>query len=139
MSTTAPIYSNPLYTTDTQGKAKAKHELGKDDFLNLLITQLKNQDPLNPLKDTEFIAQLANFSSLEQITNMSSNMEEFLKQQQYQSSAVAVNMIGMEIRTVEGEIGIVSGVTIDDKGVYLIVGDKKIAFSEVKEIKYPVN
>jgi len=139
MSTIAPIYSNPLHVTDAQGKAKAKNELGKDDFLNLLITQLKNQDPLNPMKDQEFIAQLATFSNLEQITNMSRNMEEFLKQQEYNNRATAVNMIGMEIRTSAGQGGIVSGVTIDDKGANLIVGDKKIAFSEVKEIKRPVN
>ncbi len=44
--------------------------LGKDQFLQLLVTQLKNQNPLDPMKDTEFIAQLAQFSSLEQLVSI---------------------------------------------------------------------
>jgi len=47
--------------------------MGKDDFLNLLITQLQNQDPLNPTDSTEFTAQLAQFSSLEQLGNVNEN------------------------------------------------------------------
>lgn len=49
---------------------KDRNELGKDAFLKLLATQLANQDPLNPTDDTQFIAQLAQFSSLEQMSNL---------------------------------------------------------------------
>jgi len=49
--------------------------LGKDAFLNLLVTQLRNQDPLNPMEDKEFIAQMAQFSTLEQIQNLNTNLQ----------------------------------------------------------------
>ena len=53
--------------------------LGKDDFLKLLMTQLQNQDPSKPMEDTDFIAQMAQFSSLEQMTNMTSTFEKFVE------------------------------------------------------------
>jgi len=134
-----PILSDSSYTktVDSQGNAKVKKELGKDDFLNLLIAQLKNQDPLNPMKDQEFIAQLATFSSLEQVSNMNKNLEKFLKQQSYQNATVASTMIGKEITSIEGEKGVVASVKIEDSGVYLSVNGKNIAFNDIKEIKNP--
>ena len=57
--------------------AKSNQSLGKDDFLKLLVTQLQSQDPLNPMDDKEFIAQMAQFTSLEQMQKFSLNMEMY--------------------------------------------------------------
>ena len=56
--------------------------LGKDDFLKIFITELQNQDPLDPLKDREFIAQMAQFTTLEQLTNLSKTNEKMLANQE---------------------------------------------------------
>jgi flagellar basal-body rod modification protein FlgD len=77
----------------------ASQSLGKDDFLKLLIAQLANQDPTSPMENTEFIAQMAQFSSLEQMTNMST---EFSKLASMMNSNEAVSTIG---KTVELSVG----------------------------------
>lgn len=82
-------------------KAAKNDVLGKDAFLKLLVTQLQNQDPLNPLDDKEFIAQLAQFSSLEQMTNISSGINALTDKTGEQDMLNAVNYIGKEV-TAEG-------------------------------------
>jgi len=74
-----------------------KSELGKDDFLNLLVEQLKNQDPLNPMEDKEFTAQLANFSSLEQLTEINQGIGNLTAGTQRQEMLNGVNFIGKEV------------------------------------------
>lgn len=56
--------------TQTKAARQTKTELGKDDFLQLLVTQMRYQDPLKPMEDREYIAQLAQFSALEQMMNV---------------------------------------------------------------------
>ena len=89
----------------------ASQELGKDDFLKLLLAQLANQDPTSPMENTQFIAQMAQFSSLEQMTNMSA---EFTKLANMMNSSEAVNVIGKTVDIdVAGQLvsGVVDGAT----------------------------
>lgn len=91
LSAAAPTYATASTST-----------LGKDDFLKLLVEQLKNQDPLNPLDGTEFASQLAQFSSVEQLTNMNSNLETSVATNQLMAQSIgnslATTMIGREIK-----------------------------------------
>lgn len=85
--------------TNTVNGRTATQSLGKDDFLKLLITQLSNQDPTSPMDNTEFISQMAQFSSLEQMTNMSTGFDRLSSML---TSNNAVNTIG---KTVDLNIG----------------------------------
>ncbi len=72
-------------------------DMGKQDFLNLLITQLTNQDPMAPQDSVEFVSQLAQFSSLEQLTNLNGEVEELQSWQSIISDSLLVNYLGKEI------------------------------------------
>ncbi|UCC43424.1 MAG: hypothetical protein JSU65_09785 [Candidatus Zixiibacteriota bacterium] len=98
MSFISPIQTNP------DGSAKAtgsQRVLGKDDFLQLMVTKLRHQDPLKPMEDEDFIAQLAQFSTLEQMSNIASGIEasnqwDYL-QMQSMNNVMAAGFIGREI------------------------------------------
>ncbi|MCK4797371.1 MAG: flagellar hook assembly protein FlgD [Spirochaetes bacterium] len=75
------------------GKEPVK-EMGKDQFLKLLITQLQHQDPTKPMEDREFIAQMAQFSSLEQMLNFNTNIKQLIESVSFQSS---FNLLGLNV------------------------------------------
>jgi flagellar basal-body rod modification protein FlgD len=76
----------------------AKKELGKDDFLRLLTTQLANQDPLKPMDNQAMIAQLAQFASVEQLSGMRQGLETLLVSQASQTQLSAATLVGREVR-----------------------------------------
>jgi len=94
VTNTVQTASTTANTTATTG---GKNVIGKDEFLKMLIAQLKNQAPLNPLDGTAFTAQLAQFSSLEQLQNINTQLSAFTKQQQSLNSSQAVTLIGKEV------------------------------------------
>jgi flagellar basal-body rod modification protein FlgD len=83
--------------------------LDKDDFLNLLITQLQNQDPLNPTDSTEFTAQLAQFSSLEQLGNVNTNLKRLQHFLASANNSQSVALIGKRITAQGNTIKLVDG------------------------------
>jgi flagellar basal-body rod modification protein FlgD len=84
-------------------------DMGKDEFLKILITQLSHQDPTQPMQDKEFIAQMAQFSSLEQMTNVSA---EISKVAALLTKGQAVSLLGRMVEVVSGS-QVVEG-TVDE-------------------------
>jgi flagellar basal-body rod modification protein FlgD len=72
--------------------------LGKNEFLRLLTTQLENQDPLEPMKDHEFVAQLATFSSLEQLIDLNKRMDGLLTSQADLVNSQSLELIGRAVK-----------------------------------------
>jgi flagellar basal-body rod modification protein FlgD len=83
--------------------ASASQKLGREDFLKLLLAQLENQDPLNPTQDTEFVAQLATFSSLEQLIDANQNLEGIAVGQASLINSQALNLLGNEALVESGD------------------------------------
>lgn len=77
--------------------ALEKPELGKNEFMTLLVAQLSNQDPLEPVKDSDFIAQLATFSSLEELQDMNTRMDGLLDSQLQMVNSQSMNLVGREV------------------------------------------
>jgi flagellar basal-body rod modification protein FlgD len=107
MSLITPIDSNAA-SAEIQSSAPIKI-LGKDDFLNLLVTQLQHQDPLNPAESTEFTAQLAQFSSLEQLSNINDNLKSMELFQKSVTNSQAVSYIGRQITARGNRVQLESG------------------------------
>jgi len=95
--------------SSSESYAPEKAVLGKEDFLKLLVEQLKNQDPLNPMESTEFTAQLAQFSSLEQLTNMNKNLDYLRLYEASINNAQAVNFIGKTVKASGNSINVKDG------------------------------
>jgi flagellar basal-body rod modification protein FlgD len=104
--------SNVVNEGDTKLFKNSKDEMGKDSFLNLLVAQLKYQDPLNPAEDTQFVSQLAQFSQLEftqnstqAISSLAANMQAFMEMQTLQAQSItnasATPLLGKEVRVME--------------------------------------
>jgi flagellar basal-body rod modification protein FlgD len=118
---------------------KYGESLDKDSFLKLLVTELTHQDPTAPMQDKEFIAQMAQFSSLEQMNNMNKNMQNMSAQGQ---ATEAYGMLGKRIQSFNPEKGrmidgTVTSVAKRGGEVFLMVGDKPVKMDEVSMVLPP--
>src|SRR5690348_14777463 len=102
----------PYYAANNTSTAKQRGDqsLGKDAFLQILIAQLKNQDPMQPMEDKEFIAQMAQFTAVEQMQEMSAEMRLMR-----QSMGISSDLIGKHVawEELQGNKVIVLGGTVD--------------------------
>jgi flagellar basal-body rod modification protein FlgD len=90
----------------TNGR-KANGDLGKDDFLKLFVAQLQHQDPMNPMSDSDFMGQMASFSTLEQVSNLAAANQQMAAAQ---TSSSAIGLIGRTVSYVDENDVIHTGV-----------------------------
>lgn len=130
------------YYDSTRNTASSGDTLGKDDFLKLLIAQLTQQDPTNPMKDTEFVAQLATYSGLEQQMNINKNLETLIAVNQNANISAAIACIGKLVGYVDStgtpRAQLVEFMDIVNGEVNLYLSDGSyIPFSKVEQIGIP--
>lgn len=119
------LSNQQVYKTDGTKGNNDSDSLDKNAFFELLTTQLKHQDPLKPMDNTQFISQMAQFSSLEQMNNMNENLNQFLKVQGISQGA---SLIGKKVEYVNSNSGkLVSGkvskVGFQDNKMYVHLED----------------
>lgn len=112
-----------LRAAETEKSKAQRQSLGQDDFLQLLTTQLKNQDPLSPMDNEAFVAQLAQFSTVSGITEMNKSLSTLAQLAGSDSRATAPQWLGRDVTGAEGEAGMVTEVGFATDGGLLLTLD----------------
>lgn len=125
-----------VVTYSTTATRTPKQTLNSDDFMKLLAVQFQQQDPMKPMEDTAFIAQMAQFSALQQSNTMSKEMTLLRSDQQ---NLAAYSMLGRTVTVKDADgnsvSGEVSAVNSTDDGPALVVNGKLYALSSVTRIE----
>lgn len=113
--------------TSVVSPTSSQSSIDKDAFLKLFVAQLRHQDPLDPMTNTDFVTQLAQFSSVEQLSNLNTNISLMLE---IQALSQASQLIGFRVEAYDPQIeatieGIVEEVRWDSGNLYLLV-DKRL-------------
>lgn len=110
-----------------------KRTLDKDDFLKLLVTQLSHQDPTQPMEDREFIAQMAQFTALEQITNLN---KEFSSVSRLIATSQAIGLLGKTVEIADGDTLVRGSVreVLGGESPQLLVNNRYYDYGAVKRV-----
>jgi len=134
-NSTAASTSTTGTTSKTSAAIGAAAGMGKDDFMQLLIAQLKNQDPMKPMEDKEFITQLAQFSSLESMEKMTKQMEDLTSSQMLVEAATLIGkQVTAKLPTGEVVTGTISQVKMISGQPTAVVNGKEIDTSLITQI-----
>ena len=150
---TSPISSSSLSdvlkasgagsTSTSSSRTNSGSDLGKDAFMKLMVAQLKYQDPSSPSDGTQFLAQTAQFTMVEKLSDLADSQEKLLSGQQQMLTAQlqlgASNMIGKTVSytdaTGAAKTGIVTGATISGSNPTVKIGNTDVALSNVTEVR----
>lgn len=113
--TSSSLLGNVSRYEDVKDKAKSKtsEEMGKQDFLTLFTAQLQNQNPLEPVKNEAFVAQLAQFSQLEALTNMQTSLDSFVTSMSGERMLNSASLIGKKVSVTDTPTWLTSGASMD--------------------------
>jgi flagellar basal-body rod modification protein FlgD len=136
---TAPVsYGVPAAATATSSETDTdQNPLDKNAFLLLLVTELQNQDPMEPMKDREFIAQMAQFSSLEQMQNLNATMDSL---RLMEAASQAASLIGRQVTLLTSDgsdtiSGIVESVHFQEGVPEIVVDGSDYSLGQVMEVR----
>lgn len=123
MSMTVPATTADRPPATTQSEQVSKTQVDYQSFLKLLVAQMKNQDPTNPMDSTQYMAQLASFSQVEQSVQMNQKLDQML---QSSTLAQADAIIGRTVTSADGKItGKVTEVRLFSDGIVAVLNDGK--------------
>ena len=138
LATIQNLGNNPRTTPSASEDSQSSATMQMDDFLQLLTSQISNQDPLEPMKDTEFISQMANIASLEQMQQFSKGFEMFASSHK---DMVAQAYLGraVDIKSGSEELsGIVNAVERSEDGkISVLVNNKAYDPNEIVKVSLP--
>lgn len=143
---TNPVSTNNMWPNYAKGNVSSKNgkgqELGKDQFLSILITQLRHQDPLQPMQDREFIAQMAQFTSLEQLMNINTQLTA-MSQSLGAASSIIGKQISWMLKQEDGsdsvmKSGLVDSIIVREGLHYAKVGESEVSLDQIVKIENAV-
>lgn len=138
ISTIQNTSKNPRLAPENEQSSSGSATLQMEDFLQLLTSQISNQDPLEPMKDTEFISQMANIASLEQMQQFSKGFESFANSHQ---EMVAQAYLGRDVEVKSGSNtikGVVDSVErSNENGISVLVNGKAYSPDEIVKVSLP--
>ena len=121
------FFDNNLAYDPDRYKSTGDSKMDKNAFLKILVAQLQHQDPMSPMDDTQFVSQMATFSSLEQMQQLNASF----------SQSQAFNLVGKLIYAEEnnqGFTGIVSSAGMSEGEAYVLIGDSRIKLENIRQV-----
>ena len=128
MSTSISATTSPFLANSTASERIPTKTLGQEDFLKLLVTKMSQQDPLNPKDETDFIAEMAQFTSLEQTKGLVNSMQTM------QASSLLGRVVEVQPDNQETITGKVSAVIVEAGTPKVIVGENEYALDQIRVI-----